>query len=236
MTLLKYSGVILLILGIFVIAISTIIYPPKTHIITLWTVSSALSFSHILPLIGLAIALSLVSFTFIIIATIFFIVGYIFAITNYDSFWIYFTILSNSSQHLYLTLPISSFFSGILLISPNNFRKYIILPITFIIGAMLAITTKLTDPTLHDPIIVQIGFIIAIWIILVFILTIHFFYKSWFNIPIRIFASWLLASSLLYGGTAIAVKYGKTIEKEEPTKPLKLDSTPTDKLIIPDFS
>lgn len=233
---LKYSGPVSIVIGITIVAVFTFFNPPANNIISAWLVWDALTVSQVLPFVGLGIALSLISRPLFIISIIFFLLAYIFALINYNKIWIYFANPADISQHLYLTLPIASFCSGLLLVSPDFLRKYLVLPVCLITGAMLAITVKLTDPTLHDPIIPQLGFIIALWIIISIMMSVKAYYKTWFSIAIRILGSWLLASSLLYGGTALAIKYGLIAPKDNPSKNIKKESVKDEELFIPDFN
>lgn len=233
---LKYSGLLAVIVGSIILSIFVYFNPPTENIISAWLIWDVLSISQILPLVGLGIALSILSRPFIIISIVVFIVAYFLALENYSRLWIYFANPSDVSQHLYLTLPIASFFSGLLLVSPSFLRKYLVFIVSFIIAAMVAITVKLTDPTLHDPIIPKLGLSVSIWIIISIMMCAKYFYKAWFPIAIRILGSWLLASSLLFGGTALAVKYGKMKPQESSTNAVKKELPQDEELFIPDFN
>ena len=232
---LKYSGPVSIVVGIIIVTVFIFFNPTSSNVVSTWIVFDALTVSQVLPFLGLGIGLSLVNRIMLIFSISFFIIGYILALVNYSMIWIYFANSADVSQHLYLTLPIASFCSGILLVSPNFLRKYLVLVVCIVVGAMLAITVKLTDPTLHDPIIPQLGFIIALWIILSTMLTVKSFHRAWFSVAIRILGSWLLASSLLYGGTALAVKYGIIESKDKPSKNIEKESVKDENLFIPDF-
>jgi len=232
----KYLGLILAIIGIVSIVLFTLVYPPSENLVSAWLIWSALSVSLVLPLAGLGIALSLVSIRLVFASGVFFLVGFYLGLINYSKVWMFFTDSLSSSEHLYLTLPLSSFFVALLLLSSNLIRKWLIIPIAGIIASMLAISIKLTDPTLHDPLIPKLGLLVAIWIILSFMLNVRSFYRPWFSIAIKIFASWLLAGSILYGGSILAIKYGFIPSKSSPSKLKEDEVIPTEDILIPDFT
>lgn len=236
MTNLKYSGLAAIVVGIIIVTLFVLFNPPSNNVISSWLIWNILTVSQILPFVALGIVLALLSRKIVTVAFIAFLLGYIIALINYSKVWIYFANQADISQHLYLSLPFASLCSGLLLLLPNSFRKYIVVFVSFIIAAMLAISVKLTDPTLHDPIIPTLGLVIALWIILSFMICVKFFYKSWFPIAIRIVGSWLLASGLLYGGTAFAIKYGVIKPKIEPSKTLEKEPVVDDELLVPDFT
>lgn len=234
MSILKQNiGLISLILGILLICMY--VFSTQNSTISNWLIWSFLSVSNILPLLSLGIGLSLLDIRLAFASLAIFIGGFFIGIVFYSDIWLYF--LVNATQHLYLTLPISSLFVGILLILPNNVQKYIILIISFIVSMMLGITIKLTDPTFHDPFILKLGLIIGFWLVISVMFIMRKYYRKWFIIPIRILASWLIASGILYGGTSLGVKYGiitstkKEIKKEE----IKKEQVP-DIDIVPDFN
>lgn len=194
-----------------------------------WLIWSFLSLSSLFPLVGLGVGFSLVDVRLAIVGLAVFVGSFFISLYLYGDIWFYF--LANESQHLYLTLPLSSLFVGILLILPNSMRKWLILLTSAVVGAMMGIGIKLTDPTLHDPIILKIGLLVGFWVVVTSMLIVKRVYKKWFYIPIRIFGSWLLASGLLYGGTSLGVKYGKIT----PTKTKQIKEQIPDVDIVPDF-
>jgi hypothetical protein len=221
---------------VIVIMLFSKLYAPSDDKVLAWVVWSAFSVSIVLPLLALGISLSFVSLRFVLLNLGSFFFGYYLAFINYDKIWFLFTSAPNAKQHLYLTLPIASLCAGTLLLFSKSLTKYLLIPFSFVVGAMVSITTKLTDPTLHDPIIVKLGFIIAIWIILSSMYFVRVFYAKWFEIAFRIFGSWLIASALLYGGTTIAMGYGYLVAKEsQSTDTQKIDSS-FDDVLIPDFT
>lgn len=232
----KWSGPVTAAAGAAAITLFLMGHPPSDDPVSAWLVWSALTVSWVLPLAGLGMGLSLVSLPLVLIGCLIFLSGFFAGLMNYNSVWIWFAAVPDSSGHLYLTLPVSSFFSGLLLISPDAGRRWLVLPAAAVVGAMLAITVKLTDPTLHDPIIPKLGLFVGIWVILSVMLSVRFFYRPWFPVPIRIFGSWLLAASLLYGGTALSVKYGAVTPKTIPKEAPNTNSAPDEELLIPDFT
>lgn len=235
MNVLKYSGPLLALFAVLVLLLFSKVYQTSDNLVFAWVLWSALSVSVVLPLLGLGVGFALVPLRFVFISSIAFFMGFFMALANYDKVWFLFTNSPNAEQHLYLTLPIMNLFSGILLLLLKKIIKYLVIPFSFVIAFMLAITTKLTDPTLHDPIITLLALLIAIWIILVAMLSVRSFYRQWFIIAIRIFASWLLASSLLYGGTLLAVKYGYFTPKSNSFESSSKIESSFDDVIIPDF-
>jgi len=233
---LKYSGPTIALAGIITIAIFTLKYPPTNYIISAWLIWSALSVSQVLPLAGLGIALSLVSLRLVFISVTIFIASFLSTLSIYGKIWFWFSNSPDASQHFYLTIPILSLCSGLLLVVPKILCKYMVVPASLTSGSMLAITIKLTDPTLHNPLIIKLGLFIGIWIILSFMLIMRSFYQSWFLIPIRILGSWLLASGLLYAGATLMAKYGIITSKKPNTKTLKIEPSSNDDILIPNFT
>lgn len=231
MMFLKLSGPIVTICGIAFITLFVTLYPPTNNLTSAWLVWSLLTFSQVLPLVGLGIGYSLVSLPLILFSFAVFVGGFFMGFINYKSVWIYFVNRADTSDHLYLTLPISSLFVGILLLVSQRVRQWLVLPISAVIGTMFAVSIRLTDPTLHDGIIPKLGLMVSVWIILSSTLNIRFFYKKWFIIPIRILGSWLMASAILYGGVALGVKYGYIV----PKSTIKKEQIP-DVDLVPDFT
>lgn len=191
-----------------------------------WFIYTLLSASLLLPLLGFAFGFSSIKFAYI--GILLYIFGFLGGLIYYKYIWLYFVV--DSQKHLYLSMPIASLCVGLLLILPENLRKWLILFVGFILGMMVAVTINLTDPTIHDAIIPKIALSVSVWIIFLAMFGVRIFYRNWFNIPIRIFASWLIASGLLYGGVALATKNGTiktspTIKKEQ-----NLDTN-----LVPDF-
>jgi len=237
MKILKYSGVLLALFGAIIIMIFSEVYPPADNLVSAWVLWSALSVSLVLPLFALGVGFAFVSIHLAFISSVAFLLGFYIALINYNEVWFLFSNAPNAEQHFYLTLPIAGFCSGILLLVSKTIRSYLLIPFSFIIGIMVSITTKLTDPTFHDPIIIKLAVVIAFWIILSSMLSIRFLYREWFMIVIRIFASWLLAASLLYGGMIAAVKYGyfTPISKSIVNPNFEVESS-FDDMLIPDFN
>ena len=231
---LKYSGPFIFFIGVITIVIFILFF--ATKLISIWIIYGVLSFSLILPYIGLAVSLALFNWGLLIVSAILFSISYYLGIENYSKVWFYFTSTPDASKHLYLSIPIISFCAAFMLFMPKNINKYLLLPICTIAGFMLAITIKLNEPTLHNPIITKLAFFIVIWLMLSVILTVRFFYRNWFSIPIKIFASWLLASAFLYGGTFLVVKFNLITLKTKNDESVKIKPIENENLLIPDFT
>jgi len=72
-----------------------------------------------------------------------------------------------------------------------------------IFGAMLVLTTRLTDPSLHEFAFTLAALLVAAWIVVAVSLTLRAFWRGWFPVFGRILGSWLIAIGLLSGGASL---------------------------------
>jgi len=223
----RWSGPAIAVAGAACILSIVVAHPPGDDRVSAWLLWTALSVSQVLPLFGLGVALSVIPAFPAVLGGGAFVAGMFsgFAVNPNVAHW--FAGPAGASQHLYLSIPISGLAAGALLIAPNAARRWLAPPFALAIGAMAAITTRLTDPTLHDPAVQRLGLFIGLWIVTAAALGMRAFHRSWFHVPIRILGSWLLASGLLYGGAAIAAKPA-AIEIPSPKIQTPADRPPAD--------
>lgn len=225
----KYLALFCTLFGVLAIFLYTAF--TQNSVISNWLLWGLLAPSQVVPLLGLGIGLALVNYRLSIVCILTFLMSFFVGIYSYEFVWRFF--LVDASKHLYLALPVANLACGILLIFFSSWRKWLVLPVSFVVGFMYAVTIKLTDPTLHDAIIPKIGVLLSVWLVLCAMLMVRVLYKKWFNIPVRILGSWLLASALLYGGTALGVKYG-AIKQTQKAPTIKNEKLP-DINLVPEF-
>jgi hypothetical protein len=126
-------------------------------------------------------------------------------------------------NHLFFTGPLSSIAAGLVLVSPAGVRPWLLPLSAAAIGVMLALAIKLTDPTLHDPMIRGAGALVGLWIVASVLLTGRAFRQKWFDIAGRILGSWLIAIGLLYGSASFIPKQ----------TPLPMPSAPAPPAAVP---
>jgi hypothetical protein len=113
-------------------------------------------------------------------------------------------IVPGAATHLFLTVPIGYLATGAALVASARWREWLAPICAAIFGAMLGLTTRLTDPSLHEPAFTWVPLLTACWIVAAVALTLRAFRRGWLSTVGRIFGSWLLAIGLLYGGVSLA--------------------------------
>ncbi len=202
----RWSGPLVALAGGLFVAQFVLRHPPSQDAVSNWLLWNALSVAQLLPLVGLGAALAILPLRLAAVGAAVFLGGIAAGFGFYPDVAHWLLSTRGAAQHFYLTIPVASLAAGLVLIAPGAVRKWLALPAGLAIGAMLAVTTKLTDPTLHDPMVPRLGVFVGLWIVGAVTLTLRAFHRPWFPIPLRIYASWLLASGLLYGGAALFAK------------------------------
>jgi hypothetical protein len=202
----QWSGPTLAVLG--AVVIGTIVLRPTSAESPLawWIMHSALAPERVLPLIGLGIAFGLVGTRSCIVGALLLGIGIALGFTFYkpilDPLWA----IPSATQSNFMTGPIASVVSGLLLVGGQRWRPWLLAPAAGIIGLMLALAIVVTDPSLNDPTNRYAGVMIGLWIVSAVSLSLRAFRRGWFEIAGRIVGSWLIAIGLLYGGVALMPK------------------------------
>ncbi len=177
-----------------------------------WILTETLAPQRVLPLIGLGAACALAGTQAFAAALLLFGVGILGGFVAQD--WLLWMLygLPQAPTHLFMTGPISYLAVGLALVPGARLRPWLLPVAALVAGAMLALVTKLTDPSLHEPVYTWMPVLVAFWIVAAVALTLRAFRRGWFPIFGRILGSWLLAIGLLYGGASL-------LPRREPPAP-----------------
>jgi hypothetical protein len=177
--------------------------PAERSMTAEWILASALSLQRVVPLLGLGIALALLSRRQCWAAFLLYLVGTAIGFEVRPWFMAALEGVPQAAEHLFLTGPLSNIAAGLLLIAPQWARSWLFAPVSVFVGAMLAVAISLTDPTVNELLIPSIGVAIGVWIVSAVALAASAIRHPWFLIAARIAGSWLLAAGLLYGGASL---------------------------------
>ena len=199
----KWSGPVVAVLGAAVIG-AIVLWPAAGESpLAWWILHSALAPERVLPLIGLGIAFGLVGGRACVAGALLFGVGiaagFIFHKPILDPFWA----IAYAAENNFLTGPIASVVTGLLLVSGRRWRPWLLAPAAGIVGVAFALAIVVTDPSLNDPTNARTGVLIGLWIVGAVSLSLRAFRRGWFDIAGPIAGSWLIAIGLLYGGVAL---------------------------------
>jgi hypothetical protein len=202
----RWSGPALAIIGAVILA--SVEFLPATTQSTLawWILTSALAPIRVLPLFGLGIAIGLNGGRPAIAALALFVAGMVLGFLTEDRFVAALAAFPRAASQDFLTGPLSCVAVGLSLAPAARLRKWLLPLAAIFAGAVSVFAIRVTDPSLHDPLIPLAGVLIALWIVVSSALTIHAYRRDWFVIPGRIVGSWLIAVGLLYGGTSLIPK------------------------------
>jgi hypothetical protein len=198
-----WAGPFLALPGLVGLALLALQAPAERSMTAEWILASALSLQRVFPLLGLGIALALLSRWQCWAAFLLFLLGTAIGFEVRPWFMAALDGVPQAAEHLFLTGPLSSIAAGLLLIAPQWARPWLFAPVSMFVGAMLAVAISLTDPTVNGLLIPFIGVAIGVWIVLAIALAASAILHPWFLIAARIAGSWLLAVGLLYGGASL---------------------------------
>jgi hypothetical protein len=179
--------------------------PGSRSTVAWWILSSALAPDRVIPLVGLGAALSLVSLGQCMGGVALLAAAFAAGLPLGERLVSLLANIPGAVNNL-LTGPISSIAAGLVLVSPAGLRPWLLPPSAAAIGVTLALAIKLTDPTLHDPMIRGAGALVGLGIVASVLLTGRAFRQKWFDIAGRILGSWLIAIGLLYGSASFIPK------------------------------
>jgi hypothetical protein len=202
----KWAGPALVILASAGGAALALQPPGSGGTVSSWILSSALAPERVIPLVGLGAALSLVSLGHCMGGVALFAAGFAAGFPLGERLVSLLANVPGAVNHLFFTGPISCIAAGLVLVSPAGVRPRLLPLSAAAIGVMLALAIKLTDPTLHDPMIRGAGALVGLWMVASVLLTGRAFRQKWFDIAGRILGSWLLAIGLLYGSASFIAK------------------------------
>lgn len=202
-TLAKWVGPALAGLGIAGIAIVALQLLGDRALLARWILSSALAPERVLPLLGLGAALSLAGRRQCLAGALLFAGGIAVGLQQREPMLSALALIPHAPRHHFLTGPIASVASGLPLVAGARLRHALLPIAAILVGIALALAIKLSDPSLHDPTIVEAGVVVGVWIVGAACLTLRAFRRGWFDRAAPILGSWLIAIGLLYGGASL---------------------------------
>jgi hypothetical protein len=221
----RWSGPTLAIFGLVILGVIVLRPAAPESPLTWWIINSALALERVLPLIGLGVALAIVSARAFIAALLSFLIGICFGFIAQNWLLAITAKMPQAAMHLFLTGPIASVAVGLALISGAR-PLPIVLPVAALVaGTMLALAIVVTDPSLHDTTNAFVGILIGLWIIASVSLTIGAFRRAWFSIFARILGSWLIAIGMLYGSAALLPVHAPPQDLPESALPPEFDKS-----------
>jgi hypothetical protein len=219
----RWIGPTLAVFGMVILTVIVLRPAASESPLTWWIVNNALMLERLLPLIGLGVALAIVSARAFIAALLLFLVGICFGFVAQHGLLSITATIPQAAMHLFFTGPIASVAVGLALISGARWRP-IVLPVAALVaGTMLALAIVATDPSLHDRTNTFVGILIGLWIVVSVSLTIGAFRRTWFSIFARILGSWLIAIGLLYGSAALLPVQSPPQDLPGPALPPEFD-------------
>ncbi|GEO85192.1 MULTISPECIES: hypothetical protein [Alphaproteobacteria] len=168
--------------------------------------ASLITAERLLPLVGLGLLLGQMRGGGMAVAMALFVVGAGLGIAFREVFFVLAARLPGAGAHMFLTGPIACVLIGVPLVLPRAIRPWFAFPLLAPAAAVLAIATLLGDPTLHARSYLPSALAVEAWLIVSIAFLVSGFYRPWLAIAVRIFASWLIAIGLLYGGAYVASK------------------------------
>jgi hypothetical protein len=200
---LTWSGPVLAALGLVVIAAGlTAAGSPLAR----WILSETLAPVNVLPLVALGVAFGMIGLRASIAAHVLFALGIAGGVLAEDRLLFLLDRVPGAATHMFLTGPVTYLAAGVALVVSARSRAYAAPPAAAVFGAMIGLSTKLTDPSLHEPAYTWTPILIAFWMVLAVALSLRGFWRGWFPVFGRILGSWMLAIGLLYGGVALIPK------------------------------
>lgn len=161
---------------------------------------------RLLPLFGLGLLLGELRGRAMALALPLLVGGAVLGILCREVFFDLMASVPGAGAHMFLTGPIACVLIGLPLVLPRSIRPWFALPLLAPASAILAIATVLGDPTLHARSYLPSALAAQAWLVAVIALVAAGLDRPWLAIGVRIFASWLIAIGLLYGGAHLASK------------------------------
>lgn len=178
---------------------------PSDGDLSTWLRASAQAFDMTMPVLCFGVGTALVSRSRAILAVLFYLVGLWLGLAFTARIFAAIAVVPKAAAHQFLIGPLSLGIAGVTLILPDRVRSAAIPASGLLLGTAVALSIRLTDPSLHDPMIVSTGGVAAMWLVLSVGLTVRSFRREWFAIAGRILGSWMLTAGLLYGGVSLAL-------------------------------
>ena len=171
-----------------------------------WLVSEALSFRHVLPLVGLGAAIALLPWRAGLIGCGAFAIGIVFGGQFIDALIAAAVQIPGATEYRTLTRlvsPVAFLAAGIALVSPARVRPYSAPLGALVAGVAFASFVRLTWPMFNDPGIITAGIVLGLWVMSTSALCVSAFRQPWFAIAGPIVGSWLICIALLDGGAVL---------------------------------
>lgn len=176
--------------------------------ISWWLVTEALSFRHVLPLVGLGAALALLPWRAGAIAFFAFSLGIVFGGLGIEALIATVVQIPGGAKYQFLfslVSPVAFLASGVALVSPARMSPYLAPLAALVVGAAFASFIRLTYPIFSDPDVVKAGILFGLWLMVAVALSLRAFHQSWFAIAGPIVGSWFVGIALIDGGHSILV-------------------------------
>lgn len=161
---------------------------------------------RLLPLFGLGLLLGALRGRAMALALPLLVAGAVLGILFREVFFERMASVPGAGAHMFLTGPLACVLIGLPLVLPRSIRPWFALPLLAPASAVLAIATVLGDPTLHARSYLPSALAAQAFLVAVIALVAAGLDRPWLAIGVRIFASWLIAIGLLYGGAHLASK------------------------------
>ena len=168
--------------------------------------ASLLTAERLLPLFGLGLLFGQLRRRSLAISLVLLVAGAAAGIVWREAFFLRMAAVPGAGAHMFLTGPLACVLIGLPLVLPRAVRPWLALPLIAPASALLAIATVLGDPTLHAQGYLTSALSAEALLVAAVALVAAGLDRPWLSIAVRIFASWLIAIGLLYGGAHLASK------------------------------
>lgn len=185
--------------------------------------ATVITAERLLPLIGLGMLLGQLPRRAAALSVTLLLAGAILGVTFRERAFELMAPVPGAAAHMFLTGPLACILIGVPLVLPQGLRPWLAVPLCAVAGAVLAIATVLADPTLHALSYLPATFAAQVWLVAALAAIFAAFDRPWLSVATRIFASWLVAIGLLYGGAHLAARRIAFEPPPFPTLPLEDD-------------
>ncbi|NML74765.1 hypothetical protein HHL25_11575 [Rhizobium sp. S-51] len=206
--------------GLVVLAVSFLVsgsgwadFPPST----------VLTAERLLPLVGLGMLLGQLPRRAAALSVTLLLAGAFLGVAFRERAFELMAPVPGAAAHMFLTGPLACILIGVPLVLSLGLRPWLAVPLCALAGAALAIATLLADPTLHASSYLPATFAAQVWLVAALAAIVAAFDRPWLSVATRIFASWLVAIGLLYGGAHLAARRIALEPPPFPTLPLEDD-------------
>ncbi len=203
---LRWAGPVLAGAGALIVAIVLFSPADARGPIGWWLASEALSFRHVLPLVGLGAALALLPWRAGLVGFGAFAFGIVSGGYGIDALIAAVVQIPGGAEYQTLTRlvsPLAFLAAGVALASPARVRPYLAPVGALAAGAAFASFVRLSYPIFGDPGVVEAGIAFGLWVIATSALSLRAFRQPWFAIAGPIVGSWFIGIALLDGGAAL---------------------------------